>query len=778
MSGFRTLGSAARRLAIDAGSAPAVIDGATRWSWADLDKRADAVARGLRRAGVVAGDRVALLSDASAATIAVVHGIARIDAAVTPLRVGLTVAELSAAVEAMDPRVIVIDSPLADVELELNRPMLALADLVATIPGEGSDVAATTTDPDDASAVLLTSGTAGRPKAAILSTSALAASAEAWRAALPPASGWLLALGVHHVAGLGVVWRAALSGVPLVVLARPRAEVIAAALRAEPFPSHVSLVPTTLARLLDAVSDGPPPPTLRAVLLGGGPIPPELVSRAIAAGWPVVPTYGLTEAGSGVTALPTCEAADHPSSAGRSLPGVQIRIDDPDATGAGEILVHSPSRFTGYLGDPAGTAAALTGDGWLRTGDIGCLDAAGRLRVLDRRTDLIVRGGENISPMEVEEVLREHSAIADAAVTARRDTDWGQVPVAAIVLRADIADPGDDDLVRHCRDRLARFKVPAAFVRVAVLPRTASGKLRRAELRASLDPAPEAPAVLHHVDRPGGVRITYRSHGAGPAHLLVLPGTLSTSRQLANLGRALAAHGDMTVHVVDRRGSGDSRLARPAPLDVGVHVDDLVAILDAEGCTAAALFGVSFGGVVALEFAAMAPRRSLATVVYEPPYAPVADADTQRSLVAVGQAAERAYLAGGPPAAAEAFLRAIGGDTAWDRLSDRARAHLADEGASAYVDAGLRGLDPAGLAGIGVSVTILTGGASEAIYPPIVDALVDRIPGARRVTLPGMTHAAPITDPEPIAAAVRAALVAAGLVRPITDQREHEDRHA
>jgi O-succinylbenzoic acid--CoA ligase len=331
----------------------------------------------------------------------------------------------------------------------------------------------------------------GRPKAVVLTAAALLASADAWLAALPPATGWLLAVGLNHVAGLGVVWRAERSRVPLVIVPRPDAPAIAAALTRDPFPSHVSLVPTVLARLLDsaagATGDGAAPPTLRAVPLGGGTIPPELVTRAIRSGWPVVPTYGLSEAGSGVTALPTSDAALHPASAGRPLPGVEVRIGDADDDGVGEIQVASAALFTGYLGDPAATAAAFTADRWLRTGDLGRLDADGQLTVMDRRTDRIVRGGENISPSEVEAVLLEHSAIADAAVVARRDATFGHVPVAALVLRAGHADPGDEELGRWCRGRLAAFKVPAAFVRVASLPKTVSGKLRRAELRASLE---------------------------------------------------------------------------------------------------------------------------------------------------------------------------------------------------------------------------------------------------------------------------------------------------
>jgi O-succinylbenzoic acid--CoA ligase len=766
MSPLEPFVSSVRRTATDRGDALALVDGTIRWTWGELDRRADAVATGLRRAGIGPSDRVALLAAPSADAIAALHGIARIRAVAVPLGTGLAKVELATAAEVLDARLVVHGPGQEAGAAALGGPLLALSELTALTSGADSEpVDAAVPDGGAPAVVVLTSGTTGRPKAAVLSSAALDASAEAWLAVLPAATGWLLTLGLGHVGGLGVVWRAAMSGVPLVVLPRPDTTAILDALGRDPGPSHVSVVPTMLARMLDAV-DGRPRSTLRAVLLGGGPISPDLVRRAIDAGWPIVPTYGLSEAGSGVTALATAEATEHPDSAGRPLPGVRIRIGEPDATGVGEILVDSPARFTGYLGDPAGTSAVLTADGWLRTSDLGRLDLDGRLTVFDRRTDRIVRGGENISPAEVEAVLLEHPAIAEAAVVARRDPTWGHVPVAAIVLRPGIGDPGDDDLALHCRGRLATFKVPVAFVRLEALPRTAGGKVRRVELRASLDQPADASFRHRHVDRPGGLRLAYRSLGDGSVHLLLLHGTLSTAGQLGGLARALAGSGAFTVHAVDRRGSGGSRSAHPVPLDIEVHLGDLAAVLDAERCRAVALFGVSFGGVVALEFAARMPERTLAVVAYEPPYGPVADADTQATFAAVAMATERAHRSGGAPSAAEAFMRGVTGDGTWDRLSDRSRAFLSSEGDGAYVDSGLRGLDPPGLGRIGVPVTVLTGNASDAFYQPIAEVLVDRIPGARLVPLPGLTHASPITDPDPVAGAAIAAFATAGIIQP------------
>ncbi len=754
------------------GDALAIVDGSLRWTWHDLDVHAGSAARNLAGSGIGRGDRVALLTAPSAAMVAALHGLARLGAVAAPLPMTATARELAVAVAAMDPRSIIVESATEAAVAGLERSAMRLGELLEPAYGldDGPEAApgtglGTPGDPSAPAVAVLTSGTTGRPKVTLLSAGALAASGAAWLAVLPPATGWLLALGLSHVAGLGVVWRAAMSRVPLVIVRRTDPATILTALTADPAPSHLSVVPTMLTRLLDEGGGGRPPATIRAVLLGGGRIPPELVTRAIDAGWPIVPTYGLSEMASGVTAATTDEAAREPTTAGRALPGTEIRIVASERDGIGGIEVRGPSIFSGYLGDPDGTAAAVSPDGWLRTGDLGRLDAAGRLTVFDRRTDRIVRGGENIAPAEIELVLSGHPAIAEVAVVARRDALFGQVPIAAIVLRPGATDPADDDLIALCLEHLARFKVPAAFIRLDDLPRTSGGKLRRAELRARLDPG-EAPSRDDRVDRPGGVHVAYRTHGTGPVHLLLLHGTLSTAAQLAALARHLVTPGDLTVHAVDRRGSGQSRLDRPSPIEVGVHVDDLLAILDAEGCPAAAVAGVSFGGVVGLELAARAPGRVLALVAYEPPYGPLADPDTRTTFQAVAATTDRAFQRGGTAAAAEAFMRGVAGYEAWERLPERTRRSLADEGGGAYVDAALLGLDPTGLAGITAPTTILTGDASEPFYRPIAEALTARIDGARHVGSPGMKHASPITEPVPVAAAIRTALAEAGLIGP------------
>jgi O-succinylbenzoic acid--CoA ligase len=199
-------------------------------------------------------------------------------------------------------------------------------------------------------------------------------------------------------------------------------------------------------------------PRLRAIALGGGPVPAGLLDWAADTGIPVVPVYGMTETCSQIVA----------GSPGRILPGVELRIA-PD----GEILVRGPMV----------APAELSGDGWLHTGDLGRLDEGNRLQVLGRLKELIVSGGENVAPLEVEQALLAHPAVTDAGVTGLPDPDWGEAVTAFVVLR----DPaGADELRAWCRERLEPFKVPKAIHELERLPRSAGGKLLRDRLGAEM----------------------------------------------------------------------------------------------------------------------------------------------------------------------------------------------------------------------------------------------------------------------------------------------------
>jgi O-succinylbenzoic acid--CoA ligase len=313
-------------------------------------------------------------------------------------------------------------------------------------------------------AVVATSGTGGLPKAVELDTAAVRAAAHAVSSALDagPGDRWLCCLPLHGVAGLAILARAFHGGLPLEVHERfDPGQVAAAAGRA----TLVSLVPAMLPPLLAAGADLG---RFRRVLLGGGPIPAELT------GGPLVRTYGLTETFGGVV---------HD---GHPLEGVELRLD------AGEILVRGPMLFRGYRDDPVRTAAALRG-GWLRTGDLGRLDPGPRLVVLGRRDDLIVTGGVNVHPAEVEAVLAAHPAVAEVGVRGLPDPRWGQRVAAWVVPRDPAAPPTLAELRAFALERLAAAKAPRELLLVPSLPRGPSGKLLRRLLPGA--PAPREPAA-------------------------------------------------------------------------------------------------------------------------------------------------------------------------------------------------------------------------------------------------------------------------------------------
>jgi O-succinylbenzoic acid--CoA ligase len=309
--------------------------------------------------------------------------------------------------------------------------------------------------------VMHTSGTTAAPTPVELTHGNLLWSALGSALALgcDPGDRWLCPLPVAHVGGLSILFRGALQATTVVLHERFEAERVAAALMDAEI-ALVSLVPTMLARVLDAGLERPA--GLRCVVLGGAPAPAALLDRAAAAGVPVAQTYGLTEAASQVTMSLPGEA----HTAGLPLAGTRVRL-----AADGEILVSGPTVAPG----------APAADGWLHTGDLGELDARGRLTVIGRKADTIVSGGENVAPAEVEAVLLEHPGVAEAAVHARPDPEWGEAVVATVVLRPG-ARASADELREHCAARLARFKVPKAVAFADALPRTESGKLRRGEL--------------------------------------------------------------------------------------------------------------------------------------------------------------------------------------------------------------------------------------------------------------------------------------------------------
>jgi len=313
--------------------------------------------------------------------------------------------------------------------------------------------------------VLFTSGTTGAPKAARLALDNFDASARAANEILEvdARSRFLCVLPLFHVGGLGILFRCRLAGAT--VLLHDGFDPAAVARELREGATHASLVATTLARVLEHGDAFPP----AIVAVGGGPVPAPLLGRARKAGLRVVQTWGMTE----TCSMATCERpgdADG-TTAGRPLSGFEVRAE------SGEIAVRGPAVMRGYLGHEP-----LRG-GFFRTGDLGELDARGRLVVHARRTDLIVSGGENVYPGEVEAALQAHPGVREAAVLPAPDEKWGQVGVAYVVTTAK-----DEELREFLRARIAPYKVPARFVRLTALPRNAGGKVDRVMLASRTSP--------------------------------------------------------------------------------------------------------------------------------------------------------------------------------------------------------------------------------------------------------------------------------------------------
>jgi acyl-CoA synthetase (AMP-forming)/AMP-acid ligase II len=482
----------------DLAAKPALYFNDQIYSYAELDAAAAGVAAELRARAIQAGDAVALILPNAPALIAYLFGIFRIGATVVPLNPNLTPRELSLLLQDSAANAVVTTAELA-LQLQGMYSVFALpGHVIAVDPSRRLDLALATTDAIDNNSarrafVIYTAGTTGRPKGVMLThANVLANTAQvADRTGLTPADRVLHVMPLFHVNGLMNNTILPLRAGASIVL-RPRFDLdefwpVVASSR----PTYFTAVPTVFARLMDAWDGRADTSSLRFVRSGAAPMTPALQRQVEdRLGVPVVVSYGLSEATCTCTMNPA-GTARRAGSAGLALKDEVVAVLDandlPLPLGeVGEIAVQGPNVMAGYLNAPEATVQALR-RGWLHTGDMGYLDADGFLFLTDRKKDLIIRGGENISPREVEEVLLAHPAVAEAAVVGIADREWGEEVVAYVITKAGHEFVADE-LWTFCRERLARFKVPRQFQRVTALPLTSVGKVDKARLRALATP--------------------------------------------------------------------------------------------------------------------------------------------------------------------------------------------------------------------------------------------------------------------------------------------------
>jgi long-chain acyl-CoA synthetase len=505
--GAANIADLVRRAAQDSPDKTALVYRREAITWADLDARVDAAARGLRALGLAAGDRVALALPNTPEFVAGYFGALRADLVALPANPGYAPPELRYLLTDSGARVLIGTGAAlagtADVDTVEHRfavgadpdgarPFadLPVADGEPARPGRGGE---------DLAVLLYTSGTSGRPKGAMLSHRALLANLDQVAALDPPPVGpddvLLLALPLFHAFGLGpglhTVARHAATGVlverfdeseTLDLIADQR---VTCVLGVPAMYAGWSLLPGYRERF----------GTVRLAVCGAAPLPAGTRDRLREAGVRLFEGYGLTETAPVVTSTLAAPAGAKPGSAGRPLPGVGLRLLAPDGeplepedseqdeydspgTDPGEIEVRGASLFSGYWPDGTGGPDA---DGWWRTADIGYVDSDGDLYLVDRIGDLILVSGFNVYPREVEDALARHPAVREAAVVGAPHPHSGQTVKAYVV-----AEPGATvsvaDLIEHCERNLARFKCPTTIDFVPRLPHSATGKVRKVAL--------------------------------------------------------------------------------------------------------------------------------------------------------------------------------------------------------------------------------------------------------------------------------------------------------
>ena len=473
-------------------------------TYRELDARVDAAAAGLQHLGVRPGDRVALLLGNVPAFVEAHFGALRAGATVVPLTLGLAADEVAHALADSGASVLVmaavVADELVDVAIELDVTVL-VAGAEEAPPGASRwrdlldaahPLAPVERHDDDLGALVYTSGTTGRPKGAMLTRGNLTANQDQSLAGRFRVTGddvVLLVLPLSHIyalnVGLGVCVRVGAAMVlqerfdptgSLDVIDRRGVTIVLGAP-----PMYVAWSQTPGIEDHDLSS-------LRLCVSGAAPLAEATIDRfRELTGLTIEEGYGLTEAGPSVTSN-SMAPEPRPGTVGMPLPDVELRLVAPDGTDAdggdpGEVWVRGPNVFAGYWNDPDATAATLTDDGWLRTGDVGVRDADGYLRLVDRGNDTIIVSGFNVYPREVERVLLRHEAVADCAVVGVPHPYTGEAVRAWVVPDGEVT---EDELAVYCRSMLARYKCPETVTLVDELPQTVSGKVRRVVLRDQL----------------------------------------------------------------------------------------------------------------------------------------------------------------------------------------------------------------------------------------------------------------------------------------------------
>ncbi|TAA69803.1 o-succinylbenzoate--CoA ligase [Planococcus salinarum] len=449
-----------------------------KWSFAEIHKIAVDYAGSMASFGITADSRVAILAKSHPESVFVMYACLHAGCEMVMLNDRLSAVELGYQLADSEAGYLLVDDELQE-KIDFGNKILfgeiKNAEKADFIPSaEWSE--------DRTISIMYTSGTTGYPKGVRQTAQNHFSSAvsSALNIGISPDDVWLCVMPLFHISGFSILMRSLVYGMGVQLHPKFDAEACAIELGAGTV-THMSVVAVTLERILNQLETQSleVSPKFKSMLAGGGPVPVSYIERAEKFGISVLQTYGMTETSSQTTTLQPADAKRKIGSSGKPLFLYQIKIgNDAPAGEKAEIQIRGPQVTAGYIGKYA--ERKVQEDGWFHTGDIGYLDAEGFLFVVDRRSDLIVSGGENIYPAEIEKVLLGHPAVLEAGVCGVADDKWGEVPAAYVVLKERVE---QQELMEFCQTQLASYKVPKRIQKVEALPRNASNKLLRRELK-------------------------------------------------------------------------------------------------------------------------------------------------------------------------------------------------------------------------------------------------------------------------------------------------------
>lgn len=462
------------------------------YSFKELYEKAYRIAGQLANKNIKKDDFVALLLRNHEDTIFIFLALQLLGARAVILNARLTAAEITWQVQDSGAVLLITEQKFEDIIMDIAKfnsdfVILTKEELFSS-PYQSPKINEVVNSHDICS-IMYTSGTTGHPKGVIQTYGNhwWSAIGSALNLGITENDCWLCAVPLFHISGYSILMKSLIYGMEMLLFEAFHEERVIEEIQAQNV-TIMSVVSTMATRIVERLGNENFPSTFRCMLLGGGPASLSLLEECVAKNIPIFQTYGMTETSSQIVTLSPEDSIQKLGSAGKPLFPSQLKIVDnhhelAEQNEPGEIMVKGPNVTIGYLNNPEATKEKFV-DGWLSTGDIGYLDKEGFLYVLDRRSDLIISGGENIYPAEIEGVLTSHPDVHDAGVIGNEDEKWGQVPIAFVQVKKE---RNGAELLDFCREKLAGYKVPKQIYFVDQIPRNAAKKLLRRELREMLE---------------------------------------------------------------------------------------------------------------------------------------------------------------------------------------------------------------------------------------------------------------------------------------------------